>query len=108
MDVVLAADDDQERADPKDKCGESDQRAAQAGKLGWSPTISTVLPMAVILAHGRLHIHRASRTRRGAIRTPRGGRPTLPDASYPPGCRVLPLGVWRHVRNPIQRRIDHE
>src|SRR4051794_15795244 len=49
---------------------------------------------------------RASHTPWGAVRTPGSGRPTLLDTGHPPGCAVLPLGGWGHVRNPTSRRID--
>src|SRR3954467_1250240 len=77
-------------------------RFALARKLGWSSTIRTVLPMPVILAHGRARVH-------GATHTAAFGRPTPGEARAQPqdtcpqhGLGDLPLTASRHVR--IRRR----
>ena len=53
--------------------------------------------MAVILAHGQVQIHTATRTNRGADRTPKGPKPNPENASQPPGLEGPPLRAWRHV-----------
>jgi hypothetical protein len=54
-------------------------RRALARKLGWSSTIRAVLAMVLILAHGRVQIHTASRTCRAASRTSQ--TPAIPMAT---------------------------
>src|SRR5437588_1851628 len=60
---------------------------ALARKLGWSSTISTVLPMAVIVGHGPLQIHTCQPHLRGGNPNPRR-RP-----AHPPGRRPSPLAA---------------
>src|SRR3954447_12471831 len=73
-------------------------RFALARKLGWSSTIRTVLPMPVILAHGRARVHGATHTAAFGRPTPGEARAQPQDTCQQHGLGDLPLRAWRHVR----------